>query len=170
MKHEATKWQTIVTAIDPTAIPLPGVMEERVSPMQRLLCMRALRPDTFTMAVQKMVINALGPEFVKPPLFSVRACFEESEATIPVVIILSEGANPMPDLLKVIHAHTHRHTHMCTHRHAHARTRSHALAHTCMCACTHTHTHTHTHSITCYRRRLIRIWYGLCHWGKAKND
>ncbi|KAF8071068.1 Dnah1 [Scenedesmus sp. PABB004] len=83
------------------ALPLAEPFEGRLSRFQRLLLLRCLRPDRVLSGVQEFVAAELGPRFVEPPPFDLAACFKESSATTPLVFVLSPGADPMADLLKL---------------------------------------------------------------------
>ncbi|KAF6265909.1 dynein heavy chain 2 [Scenedesmus sp. NREL 46B-D3] len=68
---------------------------------QKLLLLRCLRPDRVLAGVQDFVAVQLGSRFIEPPPFDLAACFRESSPTTPLVFVLSPGADPMADLLKL---------------------------------------------------------------------
>ena len=79
---------------------LDAEFERRCTPFQRLLVTRCIRPDRFTLAAQDFVAGRLGARFIEPPPFDLRACYQESTASAPLIFVLSSGADPMADLLK----------------------------------------------------------------------
>ncbi len=51
--------------------------------------------------VQAFVADVLGPRFVDPPPLDLPASFRESSPAVPLIFVLSSGADPMADLLKL---------------------------------------------------------------------
>jgi dynein heavy chain len=56
--------------------------------------------------IQKLVKKEkeLGPEFISPPPFDMEKSFNDSYNNVPIIIILSPGADPMSDLQKLAKA------------------------------------------------------------------
>lgn len=52
-------------------------------------------------AIQAFVSESMGARFIEPPPFDLGATFRESDATTPLIFVLSAGADPMVDLLKL---------------------------------------------------------------------
>lgn len=50
--------------------------------------------------VQGFVVSKMGDRFVKPPVFDLNACFDDSSCATPLVFILSPGSDPMGAVLK----------------------------------------------------------------------
>ena len=69
---------------------------------QKMLILRAIRPDKIMVAVQNYVMAELGEEFVKPPSFDLSLCYEDSAIINPLVFVLSAGSDPMAGLLKFV--------------------------------------------------------------------
>jgi dynein heavy chain len=68
-------------------------------PFHQAMILRCLRPDYVTSAVQDVVIDHMGREFVEPPSFDLEGCFEDSSCTTPLIFVLAPGADPVTDLL-----------------------------------------------------------------------
>lgn len=60
-----------------------------------MIIVRCLRPDKIVPAVTKYVTDKLGKKFVQPPTFDLSKSYQDSNATIPLVFVLSPGADPM---------------------------------------------------------------------------
>lgn len=60
-----------------------------------MIVLRCLRPDKMESAVGKFVNNKLGKNFVQPPAFDLNKSYMDSNSTIPLVFVLSPGADPM---------------------------------------------------------------------------
>eukprot|EP00946_MAST-07B_sp_MAST-7B-sp1_P002765 g2765.t1 len=68
----------------------------------RSLCvLRCIRPDKVVSAVQLFIEEAMGNHFVDPPAFDLGSSFEESNCSTPIIFVLSTGADPTADLLKL---------------------------------------------------------------------
>jgi dynein heavy chain len=59
-----------------------------------------LRPDKVINVIQKLIKKEkeLGPEYIMPPPFDMEKSYNDSYNNIPVIIILSPGADPMNEL------------------------------------------------------------------------
>lgn len=60
-----------------------------------MIVVRGLRPDKIVPAVAKYVTGKLGKKFVQPPPFDLSKSYLDSNSTIPLVFVLSPGADPM---------------------------------------------------------------------------
>ena len=87
-------------SIIPHKESLPNKWEKNLDEFQKLLILRALRPDKMNGALQDFICNSIGKEFIEPPPFDLAETFEISTPTSPLVFILSSGADPYQDLLK----------------------------------------------------------------------
>lgn len=93
-------WLDILKGEDIRLIPLPAAWRHRLTPFQRLLILRCLRPDSLVQACEDFVSAKLGEEFTTTPAFDLASCFKESAPHTPLVFILSPGSDPMVMLLK----------------------------------------------------------------------
>uniref|UniRef100_A0A669BHB3 Dynein axonemal heavy chain 12 n=1 Tax=Oreochromis niloticus TaxID=8128 RepID=A0A669BHB3_ORENI len=85
---------------DPCTIGLPAPWCEQLNDLQKMIIVRCLRPDKILPAVTKYVTRNLGKKFVQPPPFDLSKSYLDSNSTIPLVFVLSTGADPMASLLK----------------------------------------------------------------------
>lgn len=81
-------------------MPLLGEWEEKLSPMQKMMFIRCLRPDKLMEAVQLFVTLYMGERFIRPPPFDLLTSFKDSTCTTPLIFILSQGADPYEDWRK----------------------------------------------------------------------
>jgi hypothetical protein len=51
--------------------------------------------------VQDFVSANLGQIFTEPPAFDLNACYKDGSPSAPLIFVLSSGADPMADLLKL---------------------------------------------------------------------
>lgn len=67
---------------------------------QRILIVRALRPDRVAFCVSSFIVNTLGARFVEPPVLDIRAVFDDSSPQAPLIFVLSPGVDPTSSLLQ----------------------------------------------------------------------
>ena len=79
---------------------LPTKWQILLSPFQRLLILRCLRADKVTAAVQAFVAAELGDKFVEPQTSDLNAIFKESTPMVPLIFVLSPGADPASAVYK----------------------------------------------------------------------
>ncbi|KAG7228180.1 hypothetical protein INR49_013343 [Caranx melampygus] len=93
-------FKPIYDSKEPCDIPLPKPWCEQLNDLQKMIIVRCLRPDKMVPAVIKYVTLKLGKKFVQPPSFDLHKSYLDSNSTIPLVFVLSPGADPMASLLK----------------------------------------------------------------------
>ncbi|CAM9329733.1 unnamed protein product, partial [Phaeothamnion confervicola] len=69
--------------------------------LRRMCILRCLRRDKMTEVMQDFVMDVLGRRFVEPPPFDLRACYDDSVTTTPLIFVLSTGTDPNKDLLQL---------------------------------------------------------------------
>eukprot|EP00698_Gefionella_okellyi_P011837 TRINITY_DN3147_c0_g1_i1.p1 TRINITY_DN3147_c0_g1~~TRINITY_DN3147_c0_g1_i1.p1 ORF type:complete len:4003 (-),score=857.71 TRINITY_DN3147_c0_g1_i1:159-12167(-) len=69
-----------------------------LSRFQKLLILRALRPDRLTSALSDFVEQTLGKQFVEQEPFDLHEIFQEASAGTPLFFILFPGARPVRDV------------------------------------------------------------------------
>jgi len=94
-------WRQIIEVDDPIDLDLPEPYEKSLTSFQKLIVFKILRPEKLILAVKKYVKEILGPVFIESPPFNLKAAFEDSSATTPLIFILSPGADPMTALLNL---------------------------------------------------------------------
>uniref|UniRef100_A0A4W4ELT1 Uncharacterized protein n=1 Tax=Electrophorus electricus TaxID=8005 RepID=A0A4W4ELT1_ELEEL len=85
---------------EPYNTPLPKPWCDKLNEFQKMIIYRCLRPDKIEPAIANYVTDKLGKRFVEPPPFDLSKSYNDSNSTIPLVFVLSPGADPMASLLK----------------------------------------------------------------------
>ncbi|CAL8325422.1 unnamed protein product [Merluccius merluccius] len=93
-------FKSIYDSKEPYNARLPKPWGERLNALQKMILFRCLRPDKIIPAVSNYVTKKLGKMFVEPPPFDLSKSYLDSNCTIPLVFVLSPGADPMASLLK----------------------------------------------------------------------
>ncbi|XP_069499778.1 dynein axonemal heavy chain 12 [Ambystoma mexicanum] len=94
------EWRKIYDSKEPHSVPLPKPWDEKLNELQKIIILRSLRPDKISPAIANFVTDKLGKKFVEPPPFDLSKSYLDSNATIPLIFVLSPGADPMASLLK----------------------------------------------------------------------
>jgi len=98
--ENVTAWKKYFDSSDPQKPErFPGKWGEE-SDLRRLLILRCLRADKVQDAVMQVVENAMGERFISPPPFDMSASYNDSSVTMPLIFVLSMGADPFNDLYK----------------------------------------------------------------------
>ena len=94
------KWKRVFDSVEPHVIEFPAPYGT-LSGLKRLCVLRCLRRDKLMDGIQLFVIGEMGQKYVEPPPFDLRACYDDSTITNPLVFILSTGSDPNKDLLEL---------------------------------------------------------------------
>ena len=98
--EDPSRWRVLYDSTEPQNEPLPEPWGETFSPLQKMLVIRAFRPDKVVPAITEYVGKEMGERYVEPLPFDLGACFADSSAGTPLVFVLSMGSDPMANLLK----------------------------------------------------------------------
>eukprot|EP01083_Nonionella_stella_P111300 326422_1 len=87
-------------SVIPHQCALPEPWQSKLTQFEKLIILRALRPDKMNGALQDFIASSIGAYFIEPPPFDLASTFSISTSQTPLVFILSSGADPYADLLK----------------------------------------------------------------------
>lgn len=74
----------------------------KLNSFQILLLLRVFRPDRVINGVKKYIQDIYGnSNYVQPPIINYEKIFDQSNEKSPIVFILSPGADPLPDVVKL---------------------------------------------------------------------
>lgn len=71
--------------------------------IRKTMFLRIFRPDKIIPMIQKLIKKEkqLGANYIRPPAFDMEKSYEESSSKTPIIIILSSGADPMSEMIKL---------------------------------------------------------------------
>jgi dynein heavy chain len=94
------EWKLLYNDREPHLAPLPKPWNDKLTDFQKMIVLRCLRPDKIIPQVVRFVKSHLGEKFVDPPPFDLGRSYADSNCCIPLIFVLSPGADPMAGLLK----------------------------------------------------------------------
>ncbi|KAL3158235.1 hypothetical protein ABBQ38_010487 [Trebouxia sp. C0009 RCD-2024] len=93
-------WKKIYDSLEPDHAPLPEPWRSELSPLQKIVTLRTLRPDKLIPALTTFVADSLGRRFVEPKPFAIEPSYNDSTCNTPLIFVLSPGSDPTAALLK----------------------------------------------------------------------
>eukprot|EP00072_Mus_musculus_P068674 XP_017170437.1 PREDICTED: dynein heavy chain 11, axonemal isoform X3 [Mus musculus] len=97
VEGSAKQWRKWVESECPEKEKLPQEWKKK-SLIQKLIILRAVRPDRMTYALRNFVEEKLGAKYVERTRLDLGKAFEESSPSTPVFFILSPGVDALKDL------------------------------------------------------------------------
>ncbi|CAD8156782.1 unnamed protein product [Paramecium pentaurelia] len=79
---------------------LPEPWQGQLTQFEKLIFLKALRPDKLVPAIQDYIDQQLNPKFTIPPTFDLEKCYKDSSPMSPLIFVLSAGSDPVADFLK----------------------------------------------------------------------
>ncbi|XP_026849759.1 dynein heavy chain 12, axonemal [Drosophila persimilis] len=98
-RKNLSAWQAIYDHASPELQPLPAPWNDKTTAFEKIIVLKALRPDSVFLAVRNFIALTIGDQFVSPPEFDISKSYADSTALTPLVFILSPGADPLGSLL-----------------------------------------------------------------------
>ena len=92
LQDDADQWAKWIEHSNPEDAPIPGM--KNIEQFDRLMVLRALRPDRLVVGLKVYVRGELGNEYVDQPPFDMNQAFSETSNTTPMFFVLFPGVDP----------------------------------------------------------------------------
>jgi dynein heavy chain len=100
IENEALQWRKWYADEKAEELDLPKSCKD-ITFFQRLLLLRAMRPDRLTGALTKFIEENLGREFIDQAPFDIFRAYEEMNPKVPMFFVLFPGVDPTPEVERV---------------------------------------------------------------------
>jgi dynein heavy chain len=97
-------WENFASADDPTETKIPCGFNEKINKFQKLIFLKAFRPESLSYAFTKYVSENLGRYYSESPPCTMNGLYNDSDKVTPVIFVLSTGADPTNQLVKFAEA------------------------------------------------------------------
>jgi dynein heavy chain len=94
------EWQDWATKANPHNEPLPLEWNDKVNNFERLLILKAFRPEKLLFAFTNYVVDEIGQFYVENPPASMEVVYADTDVKTPLIFVLSQGADPTATLIK----------------------------------------------------------------------
>lgn len=78
----------------PYETPLPAPYEEQLSGFDRLILIKVFRSEMIAQSSTGYIIKEIGQYYAESPSVSMGTIFEDINKTVPLIFVLSSGADP----------------------------------------------------------------------------
>eukprot|EP00927_Polykrikos_kofoidii_P046388 TRINITY_DN40623_c0_g4_i1.p1 TRINITY_DN40623_c0_g4~~TRINITY_DN40623_c0_g4_i1.p1 ORF type:complete len:2568 (-),score=563.58 TRINITY_DN40623_c0_g4_i1:159-7829(-) len=94
-------WKAVFDSDDPMNESWPRRIKDKITPLQKTLIILAVRPDQTVKGLQDIIAAKLGKYYLEPPSFNLDAVYNDSDPCVPLIFVLSSGADPMAELIRL---------------------------------------------------------------------
>ncbi|XP_021567967.1 dynein heavy chain 3, axonemal [Carlito syrichta] len=99
LEQNMSEWKLIYDSAWPHEEKFPGSWKF-LQGLDRLVILRCLRPDKMVPAIRKFISERMGKLYIEAPTFDLQGSYNDSSCCVPLIFVLSPGADPMAGLLK----------------------------------------------------------------------
>ncbi|XP_065334185.1 dynein axonemal heavy chain 3 [Cloeon dipterum] len=100
VRSSVALWRDWFDSSNPQEETLPAPMDS-ARRLGWLAVIKCLKPNKLVPAVQKLIAEEIGSQFVDPPTFNLSKVFEDSTCSTPLIFILSAGSDPTSSLYQL---------------------------------------------------------------------
>lgn len=97
IEKNPVKWKKFVEI---SSEPIPDPFNTYLPDFSQILLYKILKPEQTIIMIQNYIEKALGTYFIKPIMYSLDEVFLESKSSIPLLLILTPGNDPMDQIKK----------------------------------------------------------------------
>ncbi|XP_055378973.1 dynein axonemal heavy chain 12 [Condylostylus longicornis] len=98
-KENSIEWKAYYDHAEPQSQLLPDHWHDKTSGFEKIIILKAIRPDKVCTALKNFITVEIGQQFVQPPPFDIAKSYEDSNCLSPLIFILSPGSDPMSSLV-----------------------------------------------------------------------
>ena len=96
IQSESEEWNAWFDAEKPENAALPGDYEKTLSPLDKMILLRAMRPDRLFNCLSTFIAETMGKDYISQKPFNMRSTFDETSNRTPVFFVLFAGVDPTP--------------------------------------------------------------------------
>jgi dynein heavy chain len=96
MQSDSDEWQRWFDSEMPEIAKFPGDYQKTLTNFERLIILRAMRPDRVTTALKTWIDEVMGKEYVFQKPFDMSATYLETSNQTPTFFVLFAGVDPTP--------------------------------------------------------------------------
>ena len=96
MQSDSDDWGSYFDIEKVEDAEIPGEFKAKLNALDKLMLLRAIRPDRLINSLSSFVGDAMGKEYVTQKPFNMAETFEETSKRTPVFFVLFAGVDPTP--------------------------------------------------------------------------
>lgn len=96
MQSDSDDWNAWFDSEKAENAKLPGEYEKTLTQFDRMILLRAMRPDRLLISLGEFISSEMGKDYVVQKPFSMHSTFEETSNKTPVFFVLFAGVDPTP--------------------------------------------------------------------------
>jgi len=98
--NDFDEWHEWATCAEPHTAKLPGEWEAKLSNFERLIVLKAFRPEKLLFAFTNYVFDEIGKFYIESPSATMEVVYADTDVKTPLIFVLSQGADPTSLLIK----------------------------------------------------------------------
>jgi len=93
------EWESFCRSDNMNSIPFPKKWSSRLTIFNQMLVVKSLKENLLTLVARNVVSQELGELFIVSPPFDLKSCYNDSLNILPLIFVLSAGADPTESLI-----------------------------------------------------------------------
>lgn len=96
MQNDSDAWKQYFDIEKVEDAEIPGEFKAKLSSLDKLMLLRAMRPDRLINSLSSFVGDTMGNEYISEKPFNMAETFEETSKRTPIFFVLFAGVDPTP--------------------------------------------------------------------------
>lgn len=96
MQSDSDDWETWFEVEKVEEADIPGSFKEKLNSLDRLMLLRAMRPDRLVNSLASFVGDTMGKDYVSQKPFNMASTYQETSKRTPIFFVLFAGVDPTP--------------------------------------------------------------------------